>query len=188
MKTVAIVPGWSEGPWQSRKFRQLLKGSGFKVTKNVRDADIILAHSAGCFWIPINIRAALILLVGPNYWPGRSYFMAAVLNTVGGLKHHRANGSVIWWATKLLHNTWYILSRPLTTLRLFKHVTEENLPFDGARKILLIRNQRDSFCHPDIQELLPKTKGYKFLEFEGDHEDCWLNPQPYVDLIQKELK
>ena len=63
-KKVGIVYGWAEGPWEAKQFIQQVKISGYEVTQDLVSADILIAHSLGCFLIPANSRAKLILLIG----------------------------------------------------------------------------------------------------------------------------
>jgi hypothetical protein len=184
MKTVAFVYGWSEGAWQSKKFRKLLKTEGYQTIKDPVQANIVVAHSAGCYLVPKNLTATKIILIGLPFWPGRSLTSSAFLNTVDGLRGHRAGGNFNWWLNKLLHNLWYVLTRPQSSYFIFTRLSAGNLPqSDRNRQVLLIRNQKDTFCHQSILQLLPETKSYRFIEQPGDHEDCWLNPQPYVKLL-----
>lgn len=182
MKTVAFVYGWSEGGWQSRIFRSRLKKRGIAEAK-AEQADIIIAHSSGCYLVPNENKAKLIVLIGLPYWPKRSLITSGVINTALGLKYHRAGGSVTWWLNKLSHNFWYMLARPSATYYAYAKHSASHLPDGKNKKVLLVRNKNDAFCHPDIQKLLPKTKNYKLVEMPGDHEHCWLHPEKYIELI-----
>jgi hypothetical protein len=184
-----FVIGWTEGYWQTKKFRKLLTEAGFEAISNAVEADILITHSLGCFLIPKNFDAKIVLLINPPYWPHRTGIYSVAEHFVAGFKMAKGQGAVSWWLNKILHNNWYFISKPKLTYYALTQRQLSNLPAKTkARRIILIRNKGDSFCHPDIQKLLPKTKEYRFVQFDGDHEDCWLNPQPYVDLIQKELE
>src|SRR4051812_17865495 len=112
MKTVAIIYGWAEGSWQSKRFARELEKRGLRLTRDVQNADVIVAHSSGCYLVPKEIRAELILLIGLPYWPERSLAAGIMYKLVAEMRHHRRDRSLIWWLNKLAHNTWYILTRP----------------------------------------------------------------------------
>jgi hypothetical protein len=35
--------------------------------------------------------------------------------------------------------------------------------------------------------MLSKAKTYEFAAAAGDHENCWLDPAPYIDIIKQHL-
>lgn len=182
MKSVAFIYGWSEGPWQSKKFKEQLEKEGFTITNDIYSADILVAHSAGCYLIPENNKADSIMLIGLPYWPNKSPIKSVLQNLVTGVKNHTRNTNAIWWAKKLTHNWWYILTRPVRNYKIAKNMDHAKLP--KSMNVILVRNKKDTFCHPSIQNLLPKTRSYKFLELPGDHEDCWLHPDRYIELLK----
>lgn len=189
MKTVAIVPGWAEGSWQSRKLAQELAAAGFKVTDKIEQADIIIAHSLGCYMLPRDIKNKTILLIGLPFWPNRSTIYSLMAKLRNELKYHRKNKNFGWWLNKLSHNCWYLINNPM--LRYigygFSKLSSTSLP-DGTRnKVLLVRPADDTFCHPDVQKLLPIAEDYNFKQLAGAHDDCWFKPQPYIDLLLKEI-
>jgi hypothetical protein len=68
MKTVAIIYGWTGGSWSTRQFRGELQKAGFKVISNREKANIIIAHSAGCYRVPNKASAQFILLIHRFMW------------------------------------------------------------------------------------------------------------------------
>ncbi len=61
----------------------------------------------------------------------------------------------------------------------------ENLPSPNRRSVVLIRPRYDTICHPDIMKLLPAVRDYEFLEIPGAHDDCWMEPKPYLDILRR---
>ena len=180
-----IVYGWSEGPWQSRKMRHLLEERGFEVTEQAVDADVIIAHSLGCYLVPPSAKDKLIILIGLPYWPGRPVIVSIFLNALENLKSSWRDGS--WWLNKLAHNLWYILVKPSST---YYAVTRRHLSYlpraHASQRVVLVRNADDIFCHPDIAQMLPDKLDYEYIDMpEKLHEDCWLNPTPYIKLAEK---
>jgi hypothetical protein len=180
-KTVAFIYGWSEGNWQSKKFRKLVAHRGYTTVKDPYKADIVIAHSSGCYLVPNNIHPKQIVLIGIPYWPKKRAYSSVAHNITVGLKNHSRGTNFFWWVNKLAHNFFYIFAHPAATYFALTKMKPKNLP--EHPKVILIRNMNDTFCHPNIQKLLPKTRSYKFAELPGDHEDCWLHPEPYIKLI-----
>jgi len=186
-KQVAIIAGWAEGPWQTKRFRNELKKAGLQLINDPRKADVIIGHSLGCYLIPKGIEGKTIVLIGLPYWPGRSIPASIRMKLKAEVGSHRKDESLGWWLNKLFHNGWYILTRPSKTYSAFSRQKPENLPDGKTNRVTLFRPSGDTFCHPDVMKMLPKAKNYKFIEISGAHDDCWLKPESYVDLLLKEI-
>ncbi len=185
MKTVAFRYGWSEGPWHTKQFEKLLNSKGFDVMNDTRKADVVVAHSLGCFMLPAKMEAKRVILIGIPYWPGKSVIKSLTNN----LRHEaKQKKGFIWWLKRSIHAAYYATLRaPYTFSGLRKRSKLRfNLPSDPSG-VIMIRNELDGFCHPDIQKILPQTAKYRLINVGGGHEDWWINPAPYVDLILKHL-
>jgi len=187
MKTVAVLVGWAEGPWQTKKFSAALNNSSLKVISDPSKADIVIGHSLGCYLVPKNLAGKKIFLIGLPYWPGRSTLSSIALKSKNELSGHRRDSGLAWRVNKLMHNIWYILSRPSLSYYGLTRVDQEHLPDGKRNQVVIVRPSNDTFCHPEVMNLLPVAKDYSFIEIAGAHDDCWLNPKPYIDLILKEL-
>ncbi len=183
MKTIAIVYGWAEGPWQARLFKKELAKRGYKITNEVSSADIVFAHSSGCYLLPGNIEHKTIFLVGLPYWPGRNIATSLFYKLISEIKYHRKDKSILWWLSKILHNIWYILSRPKVTYYSWKQRSKQYLPSGLHNKVTIVRPGDDTMCHPDVMDILKSAKKYNFLELPGAHDDCWIKPKQYVQLL-----
>ena len=186
-QAVAIVAGWAEGYWQTKKFRSALERTGYQVTQDPSAADVIIGHSLGCYLIPKEVNAKSIVLIGLPYWPGRSILTSLRLKLKSEIRSHRKDESLGWWLNKMLHNGWYIISRPSKTYHGFTKQIPDDLPDGSGNKVLLVRPTYDTFCHPEVMSTLGEAKNYKYFEIPGAHDDCWLKPKPYIDLLLKEL-
>ena len=188
MKNVAFLYGWSEGKWHTKEFAKQLKRNRFKISDNTETADVIIAHSLGCYLLPKEPKAKLIMLIGLPYWPGRPVLKSMQMN----LKHEASmKHSMIWWLRRSAWATFYVLKKMRTNYKTLKRRAKGDLRLPAlstASQPIMIRNQLDPFTHPKIQELLPATKKYKLIELPGGHEDWWINPKPYIDLLTKHLK
>lgn len=188
MKTLAIVHGWSEGPWQSRRFCKELAKTELQFIKRAEDADVIVAHSEGCYWVPRKNKASLILLIGIPHWPGRHLFTSVILNLKANYSFARGDESLAYWFTKLTRNLWYIITRPYQSYRVLKLHNLRFLPRQSSTKrVVMIRNHLDTFTHPKIDKILDQVKRYKYVEYPGVHDDCWSHPHKYIELIENQL-
>jgi hypothetical protein len=185
MPTIAFIPGWSEGSWHSKLIEQKLAVKGIHINQDLNKADILFCHSTGCYLVPEDAQAKLIVLVGLPYWPNRSLVYSGIKKFTEDLLSARRNVGFLWWCNKTLHNMWYMLKYPKDTVFVATKHKPENLPKPKKHKVLMIRNQQDYFCHPKINKILDKTKGYSFAELPGGHDDCWSGKQAYIDLIMK---
>ena len=71
-QTVAVIPGFGEGAWHQKRLLNAFEKLGYIAEADAAQADIIIAHSAGCFYLPKVRPQQQVVLIGPPYWPGRS--------------------------------------------------------------------------------------------------------------------
>ncbi len=187
--TIAIVPGWAEGAWHTKGFKDELNSHGVQVTKNPRDANVIIAHSAGCYFVADLQKAKHIILIGLPYWPGRTLIGSLVRKLYYEFRHHHQTNDMGWWINKLVHNIMYIFTKPRITYKSIVYRWQQRLPTSRkGQEIILIRNSGDTFCHPKIVKIFEKANSYRYIEMPGPHDDCWKSPNAYIDLLKKELK
>ncbi len=189
MKMVAVIEGFSGGPMHTRAFRRAVRQAGFSVVRNYRKADIIVAHSAGIYAIPPDVRARVLVLIGPTYWPGRKLIKRVFAHTKSGRLFYVKNYG--WW--------FYIWKKALELYYFFRRhrylwlgVKNNNkldrlyaLAGNQDRQIILVRNHDDSFCDPAIGELFKGRSNVRYVELPGVHEDYTTNPKPYIKLMEE---
>jgi len=94
--------------------------------------------------------------------------------------HHR-RGSLGRWARKWLYHIRYALNFG-AAVRMAINRSPRNA-WNSTQPQIIIRNQHDAYCSPEVFDIAfngPRT----FITFPGQHDDCWDNPKPYVDLLQ----
>jgi hypothetical protein len=180
--TVCIVYGFSEGAAHGRALRQVLTASGFRVVKDPAKADILIAHSGGCFVVPEKHQATLVILVGIDHWPGKSFIVAITQKVWNDVVAHRGERKLTAWLRKTGWNLIYggNIRRHLRMLRGKRRGSAWSI---NAARLVLVRNHEDTFCTPDTHTLPFKSKPIT-VELIGQHDDIWLHPEPYVDIIQ----
>jgi hypothetical protein len=184
-KSVAFIYGWSEGSWHSKILERKLAAEGIRTTRNIERAEVIFCHSTGCYLIPKNVQAKKIILVGLPYWPERSLIYSGISKVLEDFKNTRKDMGLSWWLDKTIHNCWYMLKYPRDTLFVATKHKTENLPDPHKHEVILVRNDDDRFCHPDITKILELAKNYKFVQMPSGHDDCWSGKNSYVELIKQ---
>ena len=182
-KLVYVVPGWSEGSWHLRRLRRHLPQIGYRLTQSPKNADIIIAHSAGAYSLPES-PATLILVLNPPYWPGRPIITRVWQNIILDLPKEVR----LWGAKRLLairvQNTINVLRRPVWHIKLWAALGGQLLSDNRGRNIIVVRNNQDAFSTPELKDYCAKL-GVRYVEMDGLHEDIWFNPRPYLELIEK---
>lgn len=184
-KTIAIIHGAFEGPAISRRLTDALHQAGFVIVQDPAAADIIFAHSGGCYLVPPKNQAKLVVLAGLPYWPGRPWVIATAKKLLqdAQLRRDQHNQSYNWLRKELLHARY--TSHVGAHLRMWFKQNIRN-DWNGDQPQVIIRNQHDAYCRPDITEL-PFRGPRTFISFPGGHDDCWDNPKSYVRLLQSLL-
>lgn len=181
---VSFLYGFSEGPWHSKHFAKELKKQGYQVTKHVAQADIVIAHSAGCFYTDEVTELQKLVLINPTYWPGRRNLPRGIIKIVHDFMLLVRPGYFLFSANKLLHNLWYGLVQPRRNKYMLGRVTKYNLEEElRLRSAVLVRNDYDPWLTPKIDHLAQINPKITIVHFEGDHDDCWRNPKKYISAI-----
>lgn len=185
MTSVAIIHGFAEGKYTSNLLTKALTKEGFGVTDDTESADIIITHSGGCYYLPDTPKDQLVFLVGPPYWPGKPMIGSLAQKLYGDFTYHRRHRKLGFWLKKNSWNFLYIFGDIPHTFQLMlfarHHDFHERLVHT---KFILIRNKNDSFCMPDVEHIPFGNKKIDFYELQGEHDDIWVNPQPYIDIIR----
>ena len=184
--TVFIIYGFAEGPWQGRLFRRQLGKYGWVTIDEVENADIVIAHSGGCFYLPEPRKDQLTVLINPPYWPDKSLLRS-------GLESAWHNFAVLlkaevptgFWLKKTAWNAFYVIVGIRKTLLIA--VNARRRKFYLALKqceVLLIRSEHDPWLSPDTPQLLRGKARIIWRKAPGWHDHCWLYPDKYVEMIK----
>lgn len=184
--TLAIIHGWAEGGRLSGRLAGALARRGFTVTDNLATADIIFAHSLGCYLVPSQSKAKLILLVGIPSGSNRSLPAALGRKLANEAVHHRRHAELGWWGKKLAYGAWCALAKPSNLFYIFTKRNLEHLPSADGRRVLVVRPRHDPFVSKNIDHIL-EEKGYEYREVNGQHDDCWLDPEVYAGIIEEAI-
>jgi hypothetical protein len=165
MKTFAIVYGFAEGDYHARKFIAACSTAGLERT-SPSNADIIFAHSGGCFVVPSNPHNTTIL-VGVSPWKDISTFACLAKK----IRTDRPTAAELFW------HACYIFAKPLHAYRMLVNKT-----LIGSTNVIVICNKNDPYFPKEKAKLL-ESQGYKVTSFLGGHDDIWHNPAKYIELV-----
>jgi len=154
MISIAVKEGWAGGPWHSKQFRQALKSAGFNVTDPLH-ADVLFAHSTACYDLPLKSPINFYFLIDPPYWPGKPLWARVIAKK----RHDNATLKQAMGRSFVLKKTlWegiYVFEKPkYSLLALKQHGKLDFLSALKGKQIVVIRNEQDPFCSPDIQVAL----------------------------------
>jgi hypothetical protein len=175
---VAISYGLAGGPLCSRHLRQNLKESGFNVTSNLDKADIIIAHSAGCWLLPKMSQAQLVIYVGMpiNQEDPFKTLLSANSQMLNGSSLKRSLIIRLW--------SWYYwLTKPLLNLRIVRMAkTAEPVILSKAQSVFLA-NRYDPWTKGKKINQYVKKYHWAFIGLPGDHDDIWQSEAKYIAII-----
>ena len=176
MKTVAFSYGLFEGPALSRAFRKRLKERGFTATKSLQNAEYIISHSGGVYFLPQTMKAKKILLIGPPLWPNKKMSRSIKEKLI-------SDGLDSATAQKLMKNTRYALTNIRRSLSM-RSMHQRNAQYNFDTEVVLIRNSDDTFLHHESATELARDRKWTFIHFDGGHDDLWIEVDRYIDLLE----
>ncbi len=184
-KTVGIAYGWAEGAGHARKLISELRASGFSVTRDLAVADILIAHSGGILILPKRTKAKLILLVGVPYFPGK-HPAKSMLDKIRLEFKASDNRRSSLLSKNCLHAIYFLL-KPKRHYKIWRQWRLEAYPNNSDVTYIAVRNSDDTFSDADSINLLASNKNWQIVSFGGEHDDLWINPAKYIELINRLL-
>ncbi|HSW99194.1 MAG TPA: hypothetical protein VLF71_05135 [Candidatus Saccharimonadales bacterium] len=160
-----------------------LQNAGHEIIRDPYQADVVFAHSGGCFLVPPDLPARRVVMVGLTYWPGKSIVRALIQKNANDFHAHRGDRNLRAWAHKFTWNTVYFWNMAHNVRMLRARARGEFWHATHATHATVVRNKEDSFCAPNLASL-PFTHPPHLVELAGQHDDCWLHPERYLAVIQ----
>lgn len=186
-KKVALLYGIGEGDYQGRAFVAALQKAGFKVTRDENAADILVTHSAGCWFLPLDYKSKKIVCIGPPYWPGRPLALNTLRKVLIDFWDMARDGAVLAWLNKTAMNLAYIVRYIILKIFTGRYKIRQHRFYRalGLRQMYIIRNRHDAFLTPDAEVVIMKNLGKRvhIHHLPGQHDSCWRDPAPYVQFI-----
>ncbi len=184
---MAVMEGWAGGPRLSKQFLDAVRAAGYNLTDTAH-ADVIIAHSGACYFVPVKTPAKLLIFIDPPYWPGKS--IAGRVFTKKQADSHSIRQAGGWqaWLAKSWWEFYYVIAKPSYTTTALKH--NGSLAFldnHRHRPTYVVRNDGDYLCSPDIQVAMNGYPNVTYVRLPGGHDDYYINPQPYIALLPKTI-
>lgn len=180
--TYALVYGFLAGPANGRKLRSLLEAQGLRSAHKTEDADILIAHSAGCWMIPSDSKARLVILIGMPFSqtnPKRTFRHANLQNTVTAFKDRR----VLNLLSRMRFSLYYGLAQPRRNYAITKRARNPRPNILPDASHVFIANQQDPWVNtPQLDDYLA-SKPWAFIAMTGSHDDLWKHPDHYSSII-----
>jgi hypothetical protein len=186
-KTVAILYGFAEGPQIGGKLIKVLRQRGYEVTTDSVNADYIIAHSGGIYFVPSDHKAKLILLDAPSIGDGNTWKNIQWRKAKIDFFHAKKTNKLLHWFYKIFCNVTYFFLRiniQIKMLRLYLN-HNHNLPTIKGSEVIVIAHKNDPWSSEISQSVLNSHKNYKLITHIGVHDDLWLNPDFYIDLLTR---
>jgi hypothetical protein len=178
--TVCILYGACEGPRVATKLISALQQAGYRVIGDAAVANILIAHSGGCFIIPTDAKARRIMMIGIPYWPGKRWITCAAEKVRLDAHTRHQEGALRFWLYKSVWNFVYAWNLP-HIVRMIRGRGRGDHWLLGDRTIL-VRADDDCYCVPDLAALPFKTPPH-IARLPGQHDDCWHYPASYLKLL-----
>jgi hypothetical protein len=180
-----ILVGFTEGKWHIKRFENGLRRHGFSLTTDMTEADCVITHSAGCYVIPPLAEHQILMLINPTHWPGRSLGRSAVVMIQQMLLSVRP-GNYFWHhLRKSLHNVFYLVYRWGANWQIVRQAPVFSLEQSiNHPRTILVRNQADPWLTPNLDVIQQQHPKLTIVRLPGDHDDCWLHPRPYIELLE----
>jgi hypothetical protein len=182
-KTVALIYGIAEGSWHGKKFRRELIKAGYRLAADSSNADIIIGHSAGCYFLPETATGQVIMLIGPPYWPGRSINYRAAHKIWIDMKYAVKPRDCFYSLKKFFWNLYYLLTQARRTKRIIESANYDVEAIIKTHKAILVRNKDDAWLTPDLGHLPADEPAIIVRDLPGEHDDCWRHPESYVAIL-----
>jgi len=180
-RTICILYGINEGPSIGRAFERACTKQGFEIVRDPAEADIIFAHSGGCFLVPPQNNAKLIMQVGIAYWPGKPWLLATIRKVRLEFRTYRQEKRMKDWLRKLGYHARYAWNLG-PALQMARNLSPDK-SWNSTQPQVIVRNRNDVYCCPEVH-LINYRGPRTFVSLPGEHDDCWEHHERYLSLLQ----
>jgi hypothetical protein len=175
----AISYGLAGGMGHGRKITKLLKEAGWEQAKQVSEADIIIAHSAGCWLIPLSAQPKLVVYVGMPLAQSSPRRTWAATNRLAFQKAGIKNSLKV-----RIKGSYYYLREPRRNWGIIRRArTGQPVIFSKAQSVF-IANRHDPWTQSETLQTYLDNRDWAFINLPGPHGDMWHHPERYVAIIK----
>ncbi|QQS18072.1 hypothetical protein IPL68_05515 [Candidatus Saccharibacteria bacterium] len=158
--------------------QQSLVDHGYTIIKHPRRADLVIAHSGAHLLLKLPRSGQTYLIIDASCNTGRHVFDNAFRHVWYDLVHILGNGQLQYYGWKTWWNCVYTLTRPIPAIKMYRRIRHPNYrPKRFSTMAIITQGDDRSWYNPAV---LPVEE---LVFISGDHDDCWRNPDRYLDLI-----
>lgn len=179
----AFSYGFLGGALHSRDFRKLLHEKGYVPALSIMDADIIIAHSAGCWMVPESVSPKLLVLVGMPLAKDKLHKTLKAANKEN-IRAFKRNRHLLKGAKVGLYSAYYGLVQPKRNKNIASDA-KKNRPvaqYSSLHTVFIV-NKNDPWPSAEQVQELPDVYNWAFIGLAGAHDDIWEHPSHYVSII-----
>lgn len=184
--TYAVSYGLFSGKAHGKRLHAAMQKAGYEEVLSQMDADIIIAHSAGCWQVTPSSNTKLIIYVGMPFAlerPLKTWYTA----TSAMFKIMPGSADKAWLRYVARHNLGFVFRQPLRNLRIIRSAKKPHTLPSGIPSILVI-NQDDVWTHSATLETHVEKHDWDFVGLPGSHNDIWQHPERIVAIINHHAK
>lgn len=178
----AISYGFLGRPAHGKQISRLLRHEGYIPAPDIASADIVLAHSAGCWLINDMTQAKLVIYVGMPLAQDRprQTFRRASSRNIHTFISNRHFLSVLKIG---LYSLYYGLRQPVRNLEIVKAVKNAQFNINPDTCTVFIANRHDPWPQSVRLQQYLKKQDWAFVSLPGSHDNVWEHPERYVAII-----
>jgi hypothetical protein len=172
----AFCFGFIGGPLHARHFKRLMRLAGYEHEIDPKKADIIIAHSAGCWLIPNGCTPKIVMYIGMPLaltWPRQTFFKARQAVSKEGNKRLGIK----------LKNSYYALKLPRRNINIIRGARTRQPVILPKAVSIFIANRNDPWPVDKRLNTYLEEKAWKFINLPGSHDDLWQHSSSYIDII-----
>jgi hypothetical protein len=178
----AVSYGFLGGPAHSRRLRKLLRQRGYVQAQTAEQADIVIAHSGGCWLIPKSASPKLLVFVGmplSEAHPHQTFKDARQKNIQAFMYNfHLLRGLAIGF-----YSLYYWLIQPTRNRDIVRRAKTAPDVTSQAETTVFIANRDDPWPHSARLAQYLGNHNWVFLSLPGSHNDIWEYSERYVAII-----
>lgn len=180
-----ILFGFGEGRAHANKLMRCVSKKGWEYTTSIAKAEVVITHSGGCFFVPQYLANKAVLIANPICCKPKQVLPSFWRKLGSDLAQTSHEGQWAHWLRKTCWNSVYMVAHIPYNLHMLWYTihTSDTLPAIAAKRVTVIANHHDPWATltPPIVATQPT---YRYLSFDGSHDDLWLHPQKYLDGVQ----
>lgn len=176
--TYAICYGFAGGRLHSGHFHRLMREASFRPASKA-EADILIAHSAGCWQVPTENRAKLLLYAGmplANARPLETWRKVLI----AGARRNPLKRTILLMSRNLAHS----LLQPKRNLHIMRHAAHLRPIVLPDVPTIFIANKYDLWPQaPSLRDYID-TQDWTFISLPGGHNEIWDKPENFVTILK----